>query len=367
MIVRCFAALFGVLLGLMPTVAGAEAVWVEAVGHAEIKSRQDNIPARRRALADALVNAAFAGGSQVLGHSAVTEAVVTSDYTLVRPTGQVLQHQIISAKNSQNIWQVRIKALVGPKEQMTCQGTNHLPISIYMPQVQVDYALPPWYDTVAQELTQIVRQEIDRHPAASIDQVIPYLKGHEPKSRIPAEFDYNALTRGTYTKASITGYGLEIQVKIARGPSKSKLPGVVTDVTLILHKPDGQQQIVRLQDQSEMPQTILTRSFGQNRYVLENRLRQRIEKQMRAFLTAQGCAQTQAVVKLSGPHLIVPYGTDHGLRRGSLAFVSARADDFDVLEIIELGPRYAKLRPLDPYKRPKGFANKPVYFVGGQL
>ena len=69
---------------LLPHAALA-GVWVEVTGSAIIHNAADHDAARRRALADALLAAAFAGGANVQGHSAMSLGRMTSDMLVVRP------------------------------------------------------------------------------------------------------------------------------------------------------------------------------------------------------------------------------------------------------------------------------------------
>lgn len=355
------------VIGASQALAKTEALWVEAVGHAEMRSSADKDSARRRALADALVEAALAGGAKVAGHTAMTNAVITSDYALVRPTGRVLKHSVTSAKLTSGVWQVRIKALVGPQEEMTCQKGRHIPISIYPPNIMVDYAVPAWFEPLGHELAELIKLSIREHPAASIDQIMPYAEGAVPTPRVAAEFDYASLTRGTTAARTVTGYSLNTQISVRRGFDDLGLPGIVAQIALTLRAPDGRASKHIFDEKIPMPSTVLTRTTGQSRFVLETKIRRAVKQDVTKMLDRMGCESTQTFAKLVGDSLTVPYGTDHGLRQGSLAFVSDSSSAFDVLEITQLGARFAKLRPLDPTRSSRMFDNKPIYFVGGQL
>ncbi len=144
-----------VLLGAAALMVAAQAqanAWVEVTGSAVIHNAADIDAARRRALADALLSAAFAGGASVQGHSVMSMARMTSDLLIVRPVGRVLRHEIIGQRQSGDHWQVSIRALVGQPMPDFCEARRSLVLTVYPPDIRVSANAPAWADALAQQI-----------------------------------------------------------------------------------------------------------------------------------------------------------------------------------------------------------------------
>src|SRR6056297_884806 len=100
--------------------AGDATLWIEARGYAYPASAADRDSARRRAIGEALVSAALAGGSSLRGHTVTNKGRITSDLAILRPTGRVLSHRVLSAELVDGRWNVHVAAQVGPMTADTC-------------------------------------------------------------------------------------------------------------------------------------------------------------------------------------------------------------------------------------------------------
>ena len=70
-----------------------------------------------------------------------------------------------------------------------------------------------------------------------------------------------------------------------------------------------------------------------------------------------------ARLALSGGVITVPVGRANGLTAGSIAFTADADASTQLLEVVDLSNRSARLRPLDPTLSPRSFAGRPVRFV----
>lgn len=108
---------------LVPVTARAQEVRiVEASGQARIHAPADSDAARRRALGEALVSAALAGGAELAGYSAMAQGRITRDVTVMRATAQVLSHEVLEARQVGDGWTLRIRARVAPLSAAHCAG-----------------------------------------------------------------------------------------------------------------------------------------------------------------------------------------------------------------------------------------------------
>ncbi|WP_194096949.1 hypothetical protein [Marivivens aquimaris] len=350
---------------LFATTAAAErTVWVEAEGIGFVSAPNDTDSARRRAVADALLNAALMGGASVHGHTVVNMTRVERDLTIVQALGRVLRHEQISAVLNGNMWQVRIKALVGDEAQTMCRAANLLHVITYRPEVRVSPNAPAFTQVVAQDVLQTLYGVLDRHPqTASLritDRTMP-----RGLSDMRARRDYTVLTQGD-VRLTTGDWGfipaLEIYT-VADGRGQA----IEMRLTLDLVSSDNQvhrQEIIR---RTKLPGPTLISGLGT--------LTQNTRAQMVAELTSgvgaafdelldiQACTPLQATVTMSGNELITNLGSRQGLSRGAIAFTMDRGNSIEMLEIVQITDRYTTLRPMDPTRPASAFVGRPVQFV----
>lgn len=157
---RLFTGLLGAAL-IAP--AGAEAKgrgWVEVVGAAHVSGAADLPAARRRALADALLSASLAGGADLRGHSALSMTRMTSDLMVMRPTGQILEHRVLSEQLDGQLLRLRVAARVGQPRAGECPERRRLLVTAYAPVIDVAPDVPAWADALAGLLDRAACQPV---------------------------------------------------------------------------------------------------------------------------------------------------------------------------------------------------------------
>jgi len=331
----------------------AQAITVETIGTAFVSGADDIDSARRRALGDALVMAALAGGAQINGHTAVFNARITSDLTLVRFAGRVLSHQVLSAQQQGGQWMVRIRAIVGPAQTGVCSGNRRLTISALPPAIEIRPDAPAWTAPVAGQLAVDVTRILQAHPATVLDSTAP-----APHPVTAMALDYTSITQGRAPQPA-GNHRLAQDILVQRHGNRVQL---TLDIGLL--GPDGIFTTRRFQRVAATPQGGLTG-------LLTDRSRDRAAHELTAGLIADisaaldelGCAAPQAAIALGSNGLEVPLGATHGLRSTSLGLLVNGDTSFSLLEITNLQDRRAMLRPLDPTRPVNSFAGQQVYFI----
>jgi hypothetical protein len=141
------------MLAALPLRA-AEGMVVQATGFAIQSGADDAASAKRRAVADALLQAALSGGASVAGHTVVDKSVVTADLLIVRPVGRVLQHRIIEISQKGGTWTAVIEAVVGQGVSAECTRRRNLRVNVYAPVIRVKPDAPAWTEPLAVEVTK---------------------------------------------------------------------------------------------------------------------------------------------------------------------------------------------------------------------
>lgn len=345
---------------LVPAAALADrpAIRVEAVGFGTVTGAGDRDAARRRAVADALLAAALAGGADVSGRTATNRGIVTSDVAIVRTVGRILSHRILSESFSGQVWRVRIEALVGDGPGPLCP-IRTLVVTAYAPRVEVDPHAPEWSGELADTIARRLVQRLARHPAVSLagvtDRPVPRT------SRRGEAFDYDVLTRGS-VRLPGNGHGFVPTIRLTRTAG----PKLELELELKLVGADGTSSLQHFIRRVPLPRPSLAGGLSvlvqPQREALAAALLDGSDRALDALFDRAGCEPVSARLSSAGGLLEVPVGRANGLTQGSLAF-TADGGSTQILEVVELRGSSARLRPLDPTLGPSHFAGRRVQFV----
>lgn len=328
--------------------------WVEVEGAAIRNGPADRDGARRRALADALLAAAFAGGAEVRGHSVLANTRLTSDLLIVRPVGQILGFEQMSSQCDGQICRIRIRARVGPPAASGCAG-RRLVLAAYAPAVHVTTTAPAWADALGQDLALRLVETAANAPAVT---GLTRLRGGPATE---GEKLYHAATRGPVPFPA-GGHLLGLDLRIA--PQGRDLA-----LTLAMRL-DGPAGEALRQDHSariRLPGPSLLGAASAlveaDRHRMADRLARGAAPALEGFLAKAACRPITAGIRLQGGRLVVAAGRAHGLTPSSLAFTADDLGSTELLEVTGLETSRATLRPLDPSRPAKEFAGRIVRFI----
>ena len=339
---------------------------VTATGFAEIRGSGDTGSARRRALADALLSAAQAGGSDVSGYTATSNGTVTGDFALVRTRFRIVKYVVTGEKKSGKTWRVSVRAVLAPPSATLCERRQMLPITAYAPRFQISPQSPAWSVPMAEQVFTGLLDALEAHQSVRLTRATNRNRSHSNSEGLGDDFSYAALTTGNVRTVkgdwafepeiivgvAPKGFGkqltLEIQVKLYRGAASH--PSFTKSV----------QRTVPLPRASTNSVLTLTRP---NRTKLVGELTEGLEASFAEALDALSCAPIKAKLKVSGSTVSIDVGSRHGLTPGDLAFTKDASGSTTVLEIAKLGKSRTVLRPLDRNLSLRSFAGRPIEFV----
>ncbi len=360
--VRCLLLL---ALLLVPQLAAAAEGWVEVTGIAMQDGPSDADAARRRALADALLQAAYAGGASVQGHTAVSLGRVTSDLAIATATGRILEHRILSQSFDGTAWHVTLRARVGANDDRAACRPRPIRVRGFAPEIRVSTAAPAWAEPLAQDIVARLRDGLSHRRGVT-------LTGWSDRSRplppdAPRRRNYRTLTSAEERLAP-NQFGLIAQIALssqARGLSGRSL---ALDLDLALVDGQGDRRSVQLQSAVPLPgvsplgRAAVLAAPGRQRLAAD--LTDGVEPLLAQLMTAVQCAPVRAALGLAGNALVAPVGRQDGLSRGDIAMTDDRDGTTQLLEIVDLGPDRTTLRPLDPGLRPQTLAGRTIRFIG---
>lgn len=313
--------------------------WIEVMGFATAMGPADRDAARRRALADALLSAALAGGAQVKGHSALSMTRMTSDLLILRPTGRVLAHRILSEDFDGQNWRVRIVARVGQPAPGDCPDRRGLILLAAAPQVSVSPNAPAWADVLGRDLAHHLLMMVGDHAAVvQLTQAQAKAKAQPGQHALHLDLRMAPEDRDLVLTLLMRLDGPGLDTMQDSHAARLRLPG-----------PSGLGRAAAL--------------VQPDRQAMAATLAKGARAALAGFLDRAACRPAQARMALSHGHLTVPLGRRHGLDRASLAFTADPDSSTEMLEIADLSENDARLRPLDPSRPLAAFAGRAVRFM----
>ncbi len=331
--------------------------WIEVLGSAAVTGPADRDAARRRALADALLSAALAGGAMVKGHSVLSNTRLTSDLLVVVPVASVLAHQVVSEDFDGQIWRIRLRAQVGRVEASDCNDRRQMVVTMYPPHLRVSPSAPAWAAALANDMVFRLAELAGRDPAVAQLVRVDRLPNKDPARD---RSDYRALTAGT-VRPGAGGHGLFSVIEIEPAGQDLQL-----SLSLRLEGPAGEtieklhQAAVRLPGPSLLGRASVLHE--RDRTLLARDLFDGVRPALAALLRQAGCQPVLARIEQSGGKLKVPVGRIHGVRKTSLAFTVDTEASTEMLEVVSLSDQLTVLAPLDPARPLFAFAGRPVRF-----
>lgn len=350
-------------LTLAQPLQAAEAVWIEVTGQSFHSAAEDPDTTRRRAVADALLQAALAGGASITGHTAVDKSVVTADLLVVRPVGRVLEHRVLALRQTADGWHATIRAKVGAEAGGHCTDRRRLVVTAYRADIRVSPHAPAWAEPLATGIIHDLLRALGRHRA--VEHVRTTQRSLPSGDGSRDGFDYVTLTRGS-VRLPAGEHALlpELRIETADGGPRDRL---VMTLDLALVGGDGTVSRHSLTRETALPAAS---PFGRAAVLVEPDRRRMsaallkgMDRAFDALLDAETCRPVSARMAVAGGTISVPVGRRMGLTRGAIAFTADADHSTEMLEVVSLSANSASLRPLDPSRPAAAFAGRPVRFV----
>lgn len=355
-------------LMLGPVAAQGGVSVIETVGRAVATGVASPTELRRRALEEALYDAAMAGGAQVRGYSALAGAQMVAERLVVQPASRILDYAILSETKVGDVLEVRVRAHVGElAPQAACSGSRVLEIAAWEPQVSVAPDAPAWMQPVAAEAGQrLITAMADLKGVALTRMGAP---APDRPARIAAGFDYAALT-GSVARRDAPPDHLSLISQIAlqrlRGPDGTRLEMRATSRLL---RPDGSEAardeaVASVAMPRTSPFATLDRLATRSREALAEDLLRGLRPHVEGLIRAEACKPLTAPLA-AGPEgtLTLPFGRRHGITRQHLAYTDGAQTPYTLLEVVDLAERTVTLRPIDRGRAVPELVGAPARFA----
>lgn len=361
------AAALGVAAGLFLTARPALAAVIEvrASGQAVATGAGGERALRRRALEEALFEAAIAGGADVTGYTASDRSAIVSDQLVLRPASRILDYAILSEERSGEVLTITIRALVGEVAPTgSCPRDVRLDVVALRPRLKLEPDAPAWGQGVLDDVARRLVEALDDHRAVSLARSDDVAEAPAKASTIDAAFDYTALTTGV-RKAAAAPHGLSYAATVTLGRAA---PAAGRDaLELVVDSRLGDVRLT-LREAYLLPRktpidalNVLT---APDRRTIAQGLSQGVRAHVEALVREHVCRPLEGQLRAAGDGaLSLPFGKAHGLTRGHIAYTEGRDTPYTLFEIVELGEHSVTLRPIDRRRGAGSLAGVRVRFM----
>ena len=368
---RTLIAIFCVVIAPLH-VSANDIMTVETSGQAVATGAASDAHLERRALQEALYQAALKGGAMVSGYSAISQSVVRSDVLVVRPESRILDYTVLSRETTSKRSVVRVRAVVGQLEDaQSCQRRAQLNVVVHEPSMTLSSSVPAWLPNMPPYIENAIVDVLDN--TNGVSTVSPETTTRS--SRLAVEFSYTALTQGlgdTLDDASVASrHALNLRTRVDIGNatlsnSEEWLPIKVTVAlennpfdTNTLHATHEGRLIIN----NRGPLSSLKKPLGDVRQNAPQTVAKITTKMVADLINKRACQTLAGKVILRGDKLTVPYGRLDGLSTHHLAYTNGRDTPFEILEVVSITDHEASLRPLDSATNPSALSDRNVQFM----
>lgn len=346
--------------------AQAEVRTVEVVGQAAETGLGKSVT-RRRALEDALIEAAIQGGADINGYTAISEGVLVSDQLVLRPASRILDYTVLSETTQNGFYRVKLRAVVGelppPK---TCERRASLDVLLYEPELEVDLSVPAWAGQLQADLAEAFEAAFSRHSGVTLQRAGADAPAPGRSAAVGNAMDYAALTQGVAAQKMQTGkLGFKASVKLEmvgeRALRMTVRSRLIDGATRKTTQQDSFQHEVRLA--TKLPSRALNTLFAPDRREITRQLGQAIAAHVAQLVERHACRALAGPLVYAGNRLTLPFGAQDGLTKHHLAYSEGRDTPYILFDIVQLNANSVQLAPLDRRRSLKSLAGMQVRFM----
>jgi hypothetical protein len=346
-------------------------IWtVETTGQAVATGAASDAHLRKRALQEALYQAALKGGAQVSGYSALSHSVLSTDVLVIRPDAKILDYSVISDKTTKAMSQITIRAVVGSLDETpACARRAVLHITQMPPQVSLAVQAPAWLNDVQARVGQALGQSLNAQGGITSQTALAGAPAQN--STLADEYSYVALTQGAAARAAPAPTGPVLQTVIAIGAPDTSGSHKILPVTLHLSLRDPSKASPAIQRRETLgiklrattPWRALNARSIAGRDAVIAQITEAATQMVREMTETSACQPLAGPLTLASGVLHLPFGRKDGLTTHHLAYTQGRDTPYQILEITKLADHSVELRPLDRTRPAAQMAGLTVQFM----
>ncbi len=344
-------------------------------GRAVIIDGDSNL-AKKRALEDALYLASIQGGAKVDGYSSIDKNTNLNESVLVRPSATIKDFVIIQESSDDTHYNVSIRAyLVSMNNMLNCSDREFVNLTYLSPHFTISSKLPAWTTKLPNEVSKEVFKNI-----SSLDYInlkdssnLPFNPDKVLKKSV--SLDYNNLVEGQKNSLKNGEFAIHpiLRFSHAKGRFTKVSKEIVVDITLNIYEGPNFNVLDSLSYKFSLWSGNQTGYQHVDAFVkvsqdkLTDLVKKSISKVQYRVLDQLKCQPLQAEVTLVNNELTVPLGSNQGLKKGTVGFISSSRDvimsEWIVLTVRDTDENISILEPLNPQNKNNQIQGKIIKFI----
>ena len=333
--------------------------------------------ARKRALDDALYLASLQAGAKVDGYSNVDMHTNLKENLLVRPLSTIKDFVILEEKTDETHYLIKIKAfLISSNDYMNCSKRENINLSYFKPHYTISSKLPAW----SQKLPKLISQDLFEN-LKKIDQINILDSTHfdftpSNPTTTPVSLDYESIVEGKSKTLKSGEFGIHPEIKIRSGKGRLNRFSDEAIINIKLDIYNGSDY--KIVDSIKYQFSLFLGNVTGYKHIdafykvpvnkLVYFLERSISKLQFRVLDQLKCYPLEAKAKLMKNTLVVPLGTDQGLKTGKVGFISKSNPDISmqdwvVVTVSESQKDYSIIEALNPSNKKEDINGKVIRFL----
>ncbi len=332
--------------------------------------------AKKRALEDALYLASIQGGAKVDGYSSVDKNTNLNESVLVRPSATIKDFVITKESSDDTHYNVSIRAyLVSMNNMLNCSSRDFVNLTYLSPHFSISSRLPAWTTKLPNEVSKEVFKNLSNIESINLKDSsrVPFNPKKVLKKSV--SLDYNNLVEGKTNNLRSGEFAVHPIFKFshAKGRFTKVSKEIVVDMTLNIYEGpnfnvlDTLSYRFSLWSGNQTGYQHLDAFVKVSRDKLTDLVKKSISKIQYRVLDQLKCQPLQAKIILVNNELTVPLGSNQGLKRGTVGFISSSRDiimsDWIVLTVKNTDDNTSVVEPLNPQNKNNQIQGKIIKFI----
>ena len=359
----CLHLLTGAYTGAL----AAEISAVKASGRAALSSGQSMQKVRRAALEDALYLAAMSAGTEISGTAISTNGVLVRDVVSLNTNAQLIDFSIVEEKKNETHYEVFVEAYFAKKSRSQCQNPRFPSILLLKPKSYVTANVDVRYHGLAGSISEQLQGLFAQFYSGTVHDYsnlsLDDYKKSISKNRL---YSYSSLQSNQPVSVN-ADFILGSSVRVHRSGKT-----LYTDVKLTVFL--GSDLSVYSEYESRLSAKLPEKSPFKTISVLTpkvinldtHKLASTVES-FRQDLIKLACSPLQGRLQSYDGQLIFPFGSDSGLKTGSLAYVTNGSQSWSLLEIRKVLNRTSIMIPINNAQTTSRLVNQTVRIIEGTI
>ena len=354
------------LTGAHTSALAAEISAVNATGQAAL-SGQSMQNVRRIAIEEALYLAAISAGTEISGAAISTNGILVRDVVSLNTNAQLIDFSVLKERKNETHYEVVVEAYFAKESRSACKNPRFPSILILKPKSYVSSNVDFRHHELAGNISKQFHQRLSQFYSGPVhDYSTVSLKEFKKSTSQKRLFSYSLL-QSNKTAFKSSDFIIGSSVHLHR-TGKTLIADVKLTVIMgadhSVYVEYEHRLTAKLPEKSPFKTINVLTSKDVN---LDTEPLIEIVEQLNQNLVKIACKPLQAQLQKQGDQLTFPFGSDAGLKTGSLAYVTKGSESWSLLEVRKVFPTSSVLVPINNPQNMSRLANQTVRIIEGSI